>query len=113
MGPARRRHARRIISTVRSLAPSALHVGRTAVGLAAVNAYAQSAKGAPFATLAAQDQDAVLSDMEKNVAKSFTPNSSAFFNLVRTHTIQGMYGAPPSASLKTGRRSRTAERSTI
>jgi len=65
-----------------------------AVGLAAVNAYAQSAKGAPFATLAAKDQDAVLSDMEKNVAKGFTPNSSAFFNLVRAHTIQGMFGDP-------------------
>ena len=65
-----------------------------AVGLAAVNAYAQSAKGVPFATLAAKDQDAVLSDMEKNVAKGFTPNSSAFFNLVRAHTIQGMFGDP-------------------
>ena len=65
-----------------------------AVGLAALDAYAQSAKGAPFATLAAQDQDAVLSDIEKNVAKGFAPNSSAFFNLVRTHTIQGMFGDP-------------------
>src|SRR2546428_2090191 len=42
-----------------------------AVGLAAVDAYAQSAKGAPFAKLAAQDQDAVLSAMEKNVATGF------------------------------------------
>ena len=58
-----------------------------AAGLAAVDAYAQSAKGAPFAKLVAQDQDAVLSDMEKNVAKGFAPNSSTFFNLVRTHTI--------------------------
>ena len=49
-----------------------------AVGLAAVHAYAQSAKGAPFATLAAPDQDAVLSDVEKNVATGFAPNSSAF-----------------------------------
>ena len=65
-----------------------------AVGLAAVDAYAQSAKGTPFAKLAAQDQDAVLSDMEKNVAKGFTPNSSTFFNLVRMHTIQGMFGDP-------------------
>src|SRR6266704_4621717 len=45
-----------------------------AAGLAAVDAYAQSAKGAPFATLAAPDQDAVLSDVEKNVAKGFAPN---------------------------------------
>jgi gluconate 2-dehydrogenase gamma chain len=65
-----------------------------AMGLAAVDAYAQSAKGAPFAKLAAQDQDAVLSDMEKNVAKGFAPNSSTFFNLVRTHTIQGMFSDP-------------------
>jgi gluconate 2-dehydrogenase gamma chain len=65
-----------------------------AAGLAAVDAYAQSAKGAPFAKLVAQDQDAVLSDMEKNVAKGFAPNSSTFFNLVRTHTIQGMFSDP-------------------
>jgi gluconate 2-dehydrogenase gamma chain len=65
-----------------------------AVGLAAVDAYAQSAKGAPFDKLAAPDQDAVLSDMEKNVAKGFAPNSSTFFNLVRTHTIQGMFSDP-------------------
>jgi len=65
-----------------------------AAGLAAVDAYAQSTKGAPFTKLAAQDQDAVLSDMEKNVAKGFAPTSSAFFNLVRTHTIQGMFGDP-------------------
>jgi gluconate 2-dehydrogenase gamma chain len=65
-----------------------------AMGLAAVDAYAQSAKGAPFAKLAAPDQDAVLSDMEKDVAKGFAPNSSTFFNLVRTHTIQGMFSDP-------------------
>jgi gluconate 2-dehydrogenase gamma chain len=65
-----------------------------AVGLAAVDAYAQSAKGAPFAKLAAPAQDAVLSDIEKNVATGFAPNSSTFFNLVRTHTIQGMFSDP-------------------
>ena len=65
-----------------------------AAGLAAVDAYAQSIKGAPFATLAAPDQDAVLSDIEKNVATGFGPNSSTFFNLVRTHTIQGMFSDP-------------------
>src|SRR5262245_64294969 len=36
-----------------------------AEGLAAINAYAQDTKGAPFAKLAAQDQDRVLSEMEK------------------------------------------------
>jgi gluconate 2-dehydrogenase gamma chain len=65
-----------------------------AAGLAALDAYAQSAKGAPFAKLSAKDQDAVLTDMEKNVATGFTPNASAFFNLLRTHTIQGTFCDP-------------------
>jgi gluconate 2-dehydrogenase gamma chain len=65
-----------------------------AAGLAALDDYAQSAKGAPFVKLAAKDQDAVLTDLEKNVAKGFTPNAAAFFNLVRTHTIQGTFCDP-------------------
>jgi gluconate 2-dehydrogenase gamma chain len=32
--------------------------------------------------------------MEKNVATGFSPNSAAFFNLVRTHTIQGTFCDP-------------------
>ena len=65
-----------------------------AAGLAALDDYAESAKGAPFVRLAASDQDAVLSDLEKNVAAGFAPNSAAFFNLVRTHTIQGTFCDP-------------------
>jgi gluconate 2-dehydrogenase gamma chain len=63
-------------------------------GLAAVDAYAQASKGAPFVNLSAQDQDSVLTDMEKNVATGFIPNSGTFFNLVRTHTIQGTFCDP-------------------
>ena len=55
-------------------------------GLAAVNAYAQSSKGSAFARLPAADQDAVLTDIQKN--------SAPFFNLVRTHTIQGTFSDP-------------------
>jgi gluconate 2-dehydrogenase gamma chain len=65
-----------------------------AAGLAAIDDYAQSAKGAAFGKLAAKDQDAVLTDLEKNVATGFTPNAAAFFNLVRTHTIQGTFCDP-------------------
>jgi gluconate 2-dehydrogenase gamma chain len=60
-----------------------------AAGLAALDDYAQAAKGAPFAKLSVKDQDALLSDMEKNVATGFAPDSAAFFNLLRTHTIEG------------------------
>ncbi len=63
-------------------------------GLAALDAYAQSAKGAPFTKLNARDQDAVLTDLEKNVAKDFRPSAAAFFNMVRTHTMQGTFCDP-------------------
>jgi gluconate 2-dehydrogenase gamma chain len=65
--------------------------GAYAAGLAALDAYAQSAKGAPFTKLSAQDQDAVLTGMEKNVATGFVPNASSIFNLVRGHTICDPY----------------------
>ena len=65
-----------------------------AAGLAAIDAYAQSSKGAAFARLSAPDQDAVLTDMENNVATGFMPNAAAFFNLVRAHTIQGTFCDP-------------------
>jgi hypothetical protein len=32
--------------------------------------------------------------MEKNIATGFAPNSSVFFEMVRTHTIQGTFGDP-------------------
>ena len=63
-------------------------------GLAAVDAYAQSSRGGLFAKLNARDQDAVLTDMEKNTATGFRPNSAAFFNMVRNHTMQGMFSDP-------------------
>jgi gluconate 2-dehydrogenase gamma chain len=79
----------------RSLA-GALRADRPAYasGLAAVNAFAQSSKGRPFAMLSPEEQDAVLTDIQYNRAPGFTANSSTFFNLVRTHTIQGMFSDP-------------------
>src|SRR5467141_2784583 len=65
-----------------------------AAGLAAVDVYAQASKGALFVKLSPRDQDAVLTDMERNVATGFMPNAATFFNLVRTHTIQGTFCDP-------------------
>ncbi len=65
-----------------------------AAGLAALDAYAQSSKGAAFAALSPATQDELLTAMQKNAAKGFTPNSAAFFNLVRNHTIQGTFCDP-------------------
>src|SRR5215470_12682612 len=82
MGPVPPRRGRRITSTARAL------------GLAGVDGYAKASKGAPFAELSSADQDAVLLDMEKNIATGFEPNSSVFFEMVRSHTIQGTFGDP-------------------
>jgi gluconate 2-dehydrogenase gamma chain len=63
-------------------------------GLSALDSYARTTRGGPFADLSAAEQDAILRDLEENVATGFTPNAAAFFNLVRTHTIQGTFGDP-------------------
>jgi gluconate 2-dehydrogenase gamma chain len=63
-------------------------------GLAATDTYAQILKGAPFGKLPATDQDAVLSDLQANRATAFEGGSGPFFNLVRTHTIQGTFSDP-------------------
>jgi hypothetical protein len=62
-------------------------------GLAGVETYARTAKGASFTQLSAHDQDAVLTDMENNAAKGF-PAAALFFNVVLSHTIQGTFCDP-------------------
>ncbi|HYK79472.1 MAG TPA: gluconate 2-dehydrogenase subunit 3 family protein [Micropepsaceae bacterium] len=68
--------------------------GAYAAGLAAIDEYALASKGSSFAKLTGANQDAILSDMEKNIAPGFSPNSAAFFNLLRTHTIEGTFCDP-------------------
>jgi gluconate 2-dehydrogenase gamma chain len=63
-------------------------------GLAALDDYARSSRGAPFARLSATDQDATLIDVETGVATGFAGGPADFFNLVRTHTLQGTFGDP-------------------
>jgi gluconate 2-dehydrogenase gamma chain len=63
-------------------------------GLAAIDAYAQSKKGTPFARLSAVDQDAVLADVQTGAATGFPAASSIFFALMRTHTIEGTFSDP-------------------
>lgn len=74
--------------------PLAANRAAYANGLAALDDWAVSSKGKSFSALSAKDQDAVLTDLEKNVATGFVPNAAAFFNLVRTHTIQGTFCDP-------------------
>jgi gluconate 2-dehydrogenase gamma chain len=62
-------------------------------GLAALDRYARSTRGAPFAALSAKNQDDLLSEVEAGAAAGF-PDSSAFFTMVRAHTIQGTFCDP-------------------
>ena len=66
-----------------------------AAGLAAIDAYAQSAKGSAFAKLSTSDQDLILTEIQSDRATGFAAGGSGqFFNLVRTHTIQGTFSDP-------------------
>jgi gluconate 2-dehydrogenase gamma chain len=67
-------------------------------GLAALDRYSRSSRGAPFTELSPTNQDSVLIDVETGAATGsgagFQGSSAAFFNLVRTHTLQGTFGDP-------------------
>ncbi len=63
-------------------------------GLAALDRYARSSRGRPFAELSADDQDGVLTDVERGAADGFTGTSTAFFAMVRAHTLQGTFCDP-------------------
>ena len=63
-------------------------------GLAALDRYARSSRGAPFTQLPAVDQDSVLIDVETGAASGFTGSSAVFFAMVLNHTHQGTFGDP-------------------
>ena len=56
-------------------------------GLSSLDATARDRHGAPFAGLAGAEQDALLSELELGT-------SGAFFELVRRHVFEGMFGDP-------------------
>lgn len=63
-------------------------------GLAALDAHANSTAGKPFAALDASQQDKLLADFEQNVKVGDFTASGAFFELLRRHTLEGMFGDP-------------------
>jgi len=63
-------------------------------GFAAFDRYCRSSRGDAFTKLPARDQDSVLIDVETGSATGFTGSSAQFFNMVRTHTLQGTFGDP-------------------
>jgi gluconate 2-dehydrogenase gamma chain len=64
-------------------------------GVAQLDAYCKATHGKPFAELAAATQDDVIRALEQGRATGFTwPSPQAFFNVVRTHTMEGMFADP-------------------
>jgi gluconate 2-dehydrogenase gamma chain len=64
-------------------------------GLAHLDAYCHETRQAPFARLDAAGQDAVITALEAGKATGFSwPTAQAFFNTLRTHTMEGMFADP-------------------
>jgi gluconate 2-dehydrogenase gamma chain len=64
-------------------------------GLAALDAFCAGAYRQPFAQLPEARQDEVVAAMAEGKMSGFTwPTSQAFFNTVRTHTMEGMFADP-------------------
>jgi len=67
-------------------------------GLAALDTYSRYTRGGPFIDLSTIDQDSVLLDVQIGAATGagvgFVGGSGSFFNMVKSHTWQGMFGDP-------------------
>jgi gluconate 2-dehydrogenase gamma chain len=64
-------------------------------GLAALDEHCRKAHNQPFARLNPSQQDEVIGALEQGKAPEFTfPTAQAFFNTVRTHTMEGMFADP-------------------
>ena len=64
-------------------------------GLAQLDDYCRKTYNEPFVRLGAARQDDVIRALEQGKATGFTwPTAQAFFNTLRTHTIEGMFADP-------------------
>jgi Gluconate 2-dehydrogenase subunit 3 len=64
-------------------------------GLAALEAHCRATYREPFRQLNAAQQDEVITALEAGKATGFGwPSAVAFFNTVRTHTMEGMFADP-------------------
>jgi gluconate 2-dehydrogenase gamma chain len=64
-------------------------------GLAALEAHCRKAYGESFAKLTEAQQDETIRALEEGKAESFIwPQARAFFETLRTHTMEGMFADP-------------------
>ena len=64
-------------------------------GLVALDEYCGSIHGGPFASLDSAQQDATITALEAGSVEGFQwPSAPAFFETLRTHTMEGMFADP-------------------
>ena len=64
-------------------------------GLAQLDGYCRKKYNAPFVRLDSARQDEVITALEQNKADGFAwPTARAYFDIVRTHTMEGMFADP-------------------
>jgi gluconate 2-dehydrogenase gamma chain len=64
-------------------------------GLTQLDEHCNQAYGKPFRRLTAEQQDETISSLEQGKAPAFVwPSAVAFFNTMRTHTMEGMFADP-------------------
>lgn len=64
-------------------------------GLAQLDAYCRATYNAPFTRLDAKRQDETIAALEEGKAAGFAwPDARAFFDALRTHTMEGMFADP-------------------
>jgi gluconate 2-dehydrogenase gamma chain len=64
-------------------------------GVAQLDAHSTKTYGKPFRSLTAAQQDETITALEQGKAPAFAwPTAQAFFNTVRTHTMEGMFADP-------------------
>jgi gluconate 2-dehydrogenase gamma chain len=64
------------------------------MGIQALDRYANGQYGGDFIALSEEDQDAVLEAVANDEAEGFDPSAQVFFEMLRDHTVEGMFSDP-------------------
>ena len=64
------------------------------IGLNAINEFARKTRGKSFPELLLDQQNSILLAVQTNKISGFIPNGSGFFNMLRSHTIDGTFCDP-------------------
>ncbi|MEX0962690.1 MAG: gluconate 2-dehydrogenase subunit 3 family protein [Pseudohongiellaceae bacterium] len=64
------------------------------IGLNAINEFSRKTRGKRFAHLLTDQQNSILLAVQTNKIEGFVPNGSGFFNMLRSHTIDGTFCDP-------------------